>query len=133
MIRFGIDSRVTGMMRFPACFLALLLATPALAAVPTPVTSRLQLTVAGAPGVNLGGAVASGDVNGDGYADLIVGASNDATNGPNSGIVYIYFGGPAADAGDVSTVARGVKVDHRVRTSAKTRWRPPGRTAGSTS
>lgn len=43
---------------------------------------------------NFGNAVSSGDVNGDGYKDIIVGASgwND-----NRGRVYIYFGGPNFD------------------------------------
>ncbi len=45
----------------------------------------------------LGGSVSeAGDLNGDGYEDLIVGAHDEAGTGP--GRAYIYFGGPAADA-----------------------------------
>jgi FG-GAP repeat/FG-GAP-like repeat/FlgD Ig-like domain len=48
-------------------------------------------------GANLGYSVApAGDVNGDGYADVIVGAPN-YTNGPmtNAGRVYVFLGGPS--------------------------------------
>ena len=41
---------------------------------------------------------AAGDVNGDGYADVIVGAWANDTGGTNAGAVYVYFGGPTADA-----------------------------------
>ena len=44
----------------------------------------------------------AGDVNGDGYADVIAGAWANDTGGTNSGVVYIYFGGPKAD--DVADV-----------------------------
>jgi len=40
---------------------------------------------------NFGNSVALGDVNGDGYADIIVGAPNDDLDA--HGRVYIYFGG----------------------------------------
>ena len=44
----------------------------------------------------------AGDVNGDGYADVIAGAWANDTGGTNSGVAYIYFGGPKAD--DVADV-----------------------------
>lgn len=50
------------------------------------------------PGIlsDFGGSVApAGDVNGDGYPDVVVGAST--ANG-NTGAVYIYFGGPVMHA-----------------------------------
>ncbi len=40
------------------------------------------------------GVRAAGDVNGDGYADLIIGAPFSAANGPDSGRSYVVFGGP---------------------------------------
>ncbi len=41
---------------------------------------------------------AARDVNGDGYADLIVGAPTNASGGGDAGRAYVYFGGPGADA-----------------------------------
>ena len=41
---------------------------------------------------------AAGDVNGDGYADIVIGASDADPNGTNSGRVYIVYGGAAFDA-----------------------------------
>ncbi|HMQ68348.1 MAG TPA: integrin alpha, partial [Ignavibacteria bacterium] len=35
----------------------------------------------------------AGDVNGDGYSDVIVGAKNNGTAGVNAGSAYVYFGG----------------------------------------
>ncbi len=39
----------------------------------------------------------AGDVNGDGYTDIIVGASNNDAGGTNAGRAYIYFGGISMD------------------------------------
>ncbi|MGE5178806.1 MAG: integrin alpha, partial [Bacteroidota bacterium] len=59
-----------------------------------------DLTLTGsATGDYFGSAVgAAGDVNGDGYADVIVGAYGNDNSGVNAGCVYIYYGGPGADA-----------------------------------
>jgi energy-converting hydrogenase Eha subunit B len=40
----------------------------------------------------------AGDVNGDGYADVIVGAPDNDDGGSDAGRAYVYFGGPAGDA-----------------------------------
>uniref|UniRef100_A0A7V3E8K9 T9SS type A sorting domain-containing protein n=1 Tax=Ignavibacterium album TaxID=591197 RepID=A0A7V3E8K9_9BACT len=39
----------------------------------------------------------SGDVNGDGYSDVIVGATQNDAGGDNAGRAYIYFGGVSMD------------------------------------
>lgn len=46
-------------------------------------------------GYNLLGSSVStaGDVNGDGYSDVVIGANGNTHNGNNSGRAYIYFGG----------------------------------------
>jgi hypothetical protein len=52
-----------------------------------------------ASGDGFGGAVgAAGDVNGDGYDDVVVGASGNDAGGAGAGRAYVYFGGPAMDA-----------------------------------
>ena len=49
----------------------------------------------------------AGDVNGDGFDDLLVGASNADTNGDRSGASYVIFGG----LGVSSTVAQSLPGD----------------------
>lgn len=64
--------------------------------VPAPWTLAAQLTGAGQAGSQFGMAVAGiGDVNGDGYADLAVGAPlhDDGAGRVDAGQVRIYFGG----------------------------------------
>ncbi len=47
---------------------------------------------------NFGVSVATaGDVNGDGYSDVIVGSYGDDAGGLNAGRAFIYFGGPNMD------------------------------------
>ena len=53
---------------------------------------------------------AAGDVNGDGYADVIVGAPWYDAGGTDEGRAYVYHGGPAAGRG------RGLDADGDRRT-----------------
>lgn len=65
-----------------------------------PVTDALQQqTFEGvAAGDNYGKSVASaGDVNGDGFDDVIIGAPKNNAGGSNAGRVYIFFGGTTID------------------------------------
>ena len=82
-------------------------ALPLLAAflslLPGPRTARatsvdtLFIATGEAAGDHLGAAVATaGDVNGDGYADVIVGAAGNDAGGLDAGRAYVYYGGPGA-------------------------------------
>jgi hypothetical protein len=46
----------------------------------------------GANGEAAGFCVAAGDLNGDGIADIIIGAPDTTINGVTTGAVYVYFG-----------------------------------------
>lgn len=51
----------------------------------------------GAAGSQFGKSLSSGgDFNGDGFADLLVGAPRDASSGALAGKLYLYLGGPGA-------------------------------------
>ena len=64
----------------------------------SPVAQRLAVTTTGFGAGDLFGRVSgAGDVNGDGYADWIVGAPFNDANGINAGRAYLYWGGPQAD------------------------------------
>src|SRR5262249_47181052 len=66
---------------------------------PTPDAVPDLVLTGEAPGDLFGISVASaGDVNGDGYADVIVGAYSNDAGGNNAGRAYVYFGGPTPDA-----------------------------------
>ncbi|MEM6290456.1 MAG: Ig-like domain-containing protein [Myxococcota bacterium] len=66
-------------------------------------------TINGSDGELSGRAVDGiGDVNGDGFADLLVGAySGDIPHGPNSGLAYVVFGKSDTDSVSLSQVATG--------------------------
>ncbi len=59
-----------------------------------PLTDETKLVASdGAAGDSFGGTVSgAGDVNGDGYDDLVVGASGDDDHGRESGSAYVYHG-----------------------------------------
>ena len=50
---------------------------------------------------------AAGDINGDGLADLIVGAPFNATAGTNAGRSYVVFGKTSSTAINLTNVANG--------------------------
>ena len=50
----------------------------------------------------------AGDVNGDGYSDLLVGAPTDDPNGDSSGAAFVVFGKTGTTAIDLSNVESGI-------------------------
>jgi hypothetical protein len=54
----------------------------------------------------------AGDVNGDGYDDVIIGAHRNQDGGFNAGKAYIYFGGPNMDNAADLTITGGAAGDY---------------------
>ncbi len=77
-----------------------------------------DLTLVGeVAGDYFGGTVSdAGDVNGDGYSDILVGAYWSDAGGVNSGRVYLYHGGPSPD-GVADLVLTGEGADDYLGTS----------------
>lgn len=80
----------------------------------TTFTTTPDLIIRGAfEGDYLGWSVASaGDVNGDGYDDILIGAPYADTNALDAGQAYLYFGGPALDAVSDVTFQSPTAEDH---------------------
>lgn len=67
-----------------------------------------RLLAGGQAGAGLGSAVAGGgDVNGDGYADLLAGAPTYDCNGADAGAALLYLGGPSGLAATPAWMACG--------------------------
>ncbi len=75
---------------------------------PTGPHTKADFTAKGAAHDELGVTVGTaGDVNGDGYADIIVGAYRNADNGVDAGEAAVYLGGPNGLAQTPVFVAKG--------------------------
>jgi hypothetical protein len=87
-----------------------------------PGTSNVNLTSLGSGGYRIDGAAAYddageglsdlGDVNGDGRADLLIGAPGAGNNGTNSGSVYVVFGKATTTTLDLASLGvNGYRID----------------------
>lgn len=61
-----------------------------------------DLTIQGEEGLEFGSILASGDINGDGFDDLLIGTPLSDENGENSGKVRFYFGSPVPSWNDMN-------------------------------
>jgi len=62
--------------------------------------SDADMALFGDTGEDFGAALGAGDINGDGYDDLVVGAPGNDDNAKDSGAAYIFYGRDGLSAGD---------------------------------
>ena len=86
----------------------------------TALKSTATLDLGGLPGAvyriygddnndHCGFALSAGDVNGDGYDDVIIGApDSDPTGGSNAGETYVYFGSSSLQSVNLNGITQGV-------------------------
>jgi len=77
--------------------------------------SMADLTIRGVDGTGFGSVLASGDINGDGFDDLLLGTPSSSENGPGSGRVYFFFGNPTPawnELDDASLTFEGDEGSH---------------------
>lgn len=99
-------------MRFLIRSVVVLFALPAGLAWAAPLTGPVWVVDGNQTNANLGSSVSSaGDVNGDGYADLIVGAWQYWVGGPfNEGAAFVYLGSPTGPSTVPASILRGGEV-----------------------
>lgn len=62
-------------------------------------TNGFRIKISTNTAINVGASVAVADINGDGYADMIIGAPGASYGAAAAGSVYVVFGGPNAVSG----------------------------------
>jgi hypothetical protein len=63
---------------------------------------------------------ASGDINGDGYADLLIGAPGETGSAPGSGRVHVYFGSASGPGATADVVLSGTQASESFGMQAST-------------
>ncbi|HMG23187.1 MAG TPA: hypothetical protein VK607_17750, partial [Kofleriaceae bacterium] len=78
---------------------------------PSDAAARIDLAALDGPGAIFGSAAASaGDVNGDGFADFVVGA-HDASAGADAGAAHLYLGSAAPGAAIWNAASSTARID----------------------
>jgi outer membrane protein assembly factor BamB len=93
-------------------------------------TSPVDLAALGAGGFTITGAgssawpgpnvAAGGDVNGDGYDDVLIGDEDTTFNGSSAGSVWVVFGKASATTVDVNAAGKWFRIDGMARDKAGT-------------
>jgi len=72
--------------------------------------SDADITLFGDTGEEFGAALGSGDINGDGYDDLIIGAPGNDAGGLDSGAAYLFYGKDSLSVGDWKDETEGPRA-----------------------
>lgn len=77
---------------------------------PSTMSTTTGITLTGTNAIYFATALAVGDINGDGYADIIVGATDQTAAGVSAGMVYVVFGHGGAWSNQTVGIASSTSI-----------------------